>query len=53
MIVSFKHRGLKRLYERGDRSKIDPNHVDKAELILADLAAAEAINEMRAWLSVA
>ena len=47
MIVSFKHLGLKRLYERGDRSKIDPNHVDKAELILADLTAAEAINEMR------
>jgi|TARA_B110000263_G_C15156166_1_gene440214 proteic killer suppression protein len=47
MIVSFKHRGLKRLYEKGDKSRIDPNHVDKVELILADLAAAEAIDEMR------
>ena len=47
MIKSFKHRGLKRLYERGDRSKINPQQVDKIELILADLDAAEAIDEMR------
>ena len=47
MIVSFKHRGLKRLYEKGDKSRIDPNHVDKVELILSDLAAAETIDGMR------
>jgi proteic killer suppression protein len=47
MIRSFKHRSLKRLYERGDRSKINPQQVDKVELILADLDAAETIDEMR------
>lgn len=47
MIKNFKHRGLKRLHEKGDRSKISPNHIDKVELILADLDAAETIDEMR------
>lgn len=37
MIKSFKHRGLKRLYERGDRSGIGPQFVDKVERILARL----------------
>jgi proteic killer suppression protein len=40
MIRSFKHRGLKRLYERGDRSGIRPDLVDKAERILTTLDAA-------------
>ena len=47
MVKSFKHRGLKRLYEKGDRSKINPKQVDKVELILADLAAAETLDDMR------
>ena len=47
MIIGFKHRGLKRLYEKGDRSKINPNHIVKIELILADLDAAETIDHMR------
>jgi len=47
MIKNFKHRGLKRLYEKGDRSKISPNQLDKIELILADLDAAEVIDDMR------
>ena len=47
MIVSFKHRGLKRLYERGDRSRIHPQQVEKIELILADLAAADRIEHLR------
>jgi len=40
MIKSFRHRGLKRLYERGDRSKINAQQVDKVESILANLDAA-------------
>lgn len=47
MIKSFKHRGLKRLYERGDRSKINPNHISKIELIIADLDAADTLEHMR------
>ena len=34
MIVGFRHRGLKRLYERGDRSRVSPRLVDQAEEIL-------------------
>ena len=47
MIEGFKHRGLKKLYEKGYRERINPNHVDKVELILADLDAAQTINHLR------
>lgn len=47
MVRSFKHRGLRRLYERGDRSRINPNYVGKVELILADLDASETLEHMR------
>jgi len=46
MIVSFKHRGLKRLYERNDASKINPQHLAKIEDILAALDAAKQIEDM-------
>jgi len=41
MIRSFKHRGLKRLYERGDRSGIRSDLLDTIEDILARLDEAE------------
>ena len=47
MIVSFKHRGLKHLYEKGDRRRINPLHLERIELILADLDAAENIVHLR------
>ncbi len=34
MIKSFRHRGLKRLYDRGDRRLIRPDLVDTVENIL-------------------
>ena len=37
MIRSFKHRGLKRLYERDDRSGIRPDFVDTVQEILTVL----------------
>ena len=37
MIAGFKHRGLKRLYERGDRSKVSAEYADKLENILLAL----------------
>ena len=40
MIASFKHKGLKRLAEQGDRSKIRPDLADKIERILSVLDAA-------------
>ena len=40
MIVSFKHKGLKRLFERNDPSGIRADLLDKVERILAVLDAA-------------
>jgi proteic killer suppression protein len=40
MIRSFRHRGLKRLYERGDRRGIRPDFLDAVEDILARLDVA-------------
>jgi proteic killer suppression protein len=47
MIRSFKHRGLKRLYERGDRSGIRPDLVDTVQELLTVLdraATPQALN---------
>ena len=41
MIRSFKHRGLKRLYGRGDRSGIRPDLLNMVEDILARLDEAD------------
>ena len=41
MIKSFRHRGLQRLYERGDRSRINPTLVDKVETALGLLDVAD------------
>jgi proteic killer suppression protein len=46
MIRSFKHRGLKRLYERDDRSGIRPDLRDTVEDILARLDEAESPQAM-------
>ncbi len=40
MIWSFKHRGLKRLYEQGDARGVRADLVDKVERILTTLDAA-------------
>ncbi len=42
MIRSFRHRGLKRLYERGDRSGIRPDLVETVQRILTVLDTATA-----------
>lgn len=35
MIGSFRHRGLKRMYERGDRSRVPGEHVlSRADLFV-------------------
>ena len=41
MIRSFKHRGLKRLYERDDRGVIQPDMLDKVARILTALDSAK------------
>ena len=40
MIWSFKHRGLKRLFERGDRRGIRPDLLDTVENMLTVLDTA-------------
>ena len=40
MIVQFRHRGLRRLYERGDRRFVPAQRVGKIERILARLDVA-------------
>ncbi len=47
MICGFQHRGLKRLYERGEASGIRPDLLDKVRTILARLDAAQGIDAMR------
>jgi proteic killer suppression protein len=37
MIVGFRHKGLKLLYEKGDRRRVSAQHADKVERILARL----------------
>jgi proteic killer suppression protein len=46
MIASFKHRGLKRLFEEDDPRKLLPDMVDRIRAILARLHQAEAIEDM-------
>ena len=41
MIKSFRHRGLQRLYERGDSSRLNPTLVEKVETALGLLDVAE------------
>ena len=40
MIISFRHRGLQRLFERGERRRIPPDYIEKVEDILARLNVA-------------
>jgi proteic killer suppression protein len=46
MIGSFRHRGLKRLYQHNDRSGIGSTMLHRVEEILSILDAAEAIAEL-------
>ena len=45
MIVSFKHKGLKKLYQRGDKSGLTPHMVPRIEEILTVLNASEKPDE--------
>ena len=46
MIVNIRHRGLKHLYERGDRSRLRPDLADTVEEILGLLDVAENSRDM-------
>jgi toxin HigB-1 len=46
MILGFKHKGLARFFETGSRSGIQAGHADRLRLVLAQLAAATAPQDM-------
>ena len=46
MIRNFRHRGLKRLFERDDRSRVDARDVDKIGRILARLDEVATVEDM-------
>ena len=46
-IVGFRHKGLKRLFEKGDASGIRPDLLDKVRTILIQLDEAATIEDMR------
>jgi proteic killer suppression protein len=46
MIVSFRHKGLRLYYEKGDASKLQAQHLTKIRLILTRLDAVSKPEEM-------
>jgi proteic killer suppression protein len=46
MIVSFRHKGLRQLFARGDRRRVPANHADKIERILARLDESSEVRHM-------
>ena len=46
MIANFKHRGLKRLYERGDGSRLPADHLRRIRFVLGLLDTAQTIGDM-------
>jgi len=46
MIGSFRLKGLKLLFEKGERRKVRPDHADKIERILARLEEASEVGNM-------
>lgn len=47
MIRNFKHNGLKQLYERGNRKRIQPDMQERVEAILAQLDVAVSVEALR------
>ena len=46
MIESFKHKGLKRLFEEDDRSKLAADMVEKIRLVLSALEEAGSVDDL-------
>ena len=46
MIKTFKHKGLKKLYETGGKKGVQPDHVNRLRLILARLDASSTADDM-------
>ncbi len=46
MIISFRHKGLRLLFERGERRKVQPEYTDKIKRMLARLEEASEVGNM-------
>ena len=46
VIQSFRHKGLKQLFEKGNRRRLQPEYVDKIERILSRLEEASLSRDM-------
>jgi toxin HigB-1 len=46
MIESFRHKGLRRLFEADDRSRVGAEYVSRLRLILSALDAARDLTDM-------
>ncbi len=46
MIASFRHKGLKLMFEKGDRRKVLPDYADKIGRVLARLEEASEVGNM-------
>ncbi|MEX8548747.1 MAG: type II toxin-antitoxin system RelE/ParE family toxin [Mucilaginibacter sp.] len=46
MILNIRHKGLKLYFEKGDASKLQPQHVNKIRLILTRLEAAKTLSDL-------
>ncbi len=46
MIKSFRHKGLKRLYETGSASGVQPTHASRLRMQLSALDTAQVIDDM-------
>ncbi len=46
MIATFRHKGLKLLFEKGDRRRVRQDHAGKIERILARLEEASEVGQM-------
>jgi len=46
MIKSFKHKGMKKLFDTGNTSGVNPQHIERLRKILALLETSETIDDM-------
>ena len=46
MIIKFKHKGLKKLFESGYTSGVNPQHTDRIRKILALLETSDTIDDL-------
>jgi len=46
MIKSFKHKGLKRLFESGHKAGVNPQHLERLRKILVLLETAQTVDDM-------